>query len=423
MDLFKKKLGVKLNQCFRNIELELAFVPKKVISTLRYCAVGVALLPLLVFGVISMSQIDIMSRIEAMNQRRAERRLERQEEREAMRVAKAAESLKNIGDDGSKKLQDDLSMEMKGEIKSLKDFHIEFFRDVYTPNANRELVMNSRRLLVLDKSLNTVFLSYLCPANQWKIYKFYVAGHGRNNGRKVAMGDSRTPQGLYFVIDKRKNPLQIFNVYGPRAFVLNYPNRKDRAENRTGYGIWIHGLEPDSAARPTRGCVVLENHDLLDLGQYIEVGTPVYIVEKIDRDFREIIDIEKIDNEWNYAVSDKEYLRMLVEFVDNWAKAWASRDIDRYMEFYAPTFMDHRGMDYEAWKNFKARIFAANEWIEVSVSDVTPVEIHENKIIIEFLQHYRASNNMNSWGMKRLVLVRYNGNWLIENELMERSIS
>lgn len=159
----------------------------------------------------------------------------------------------------------------------------------------------------------------------------YVAGFGKNPDLKPKQyeNDNRTPEGLYRInellsIDadpstasyktlasmnkkffraneghgKYLNPRedQGDNAYGPRFFGLDYPNDQDRQryERRVkagsiprvkgkltgiGFGIAIHGNnDPDGVGHPSSsGCIRLYNRDVIELEQYVQMGTPVII--------------------------------------------------------------------------------------------------------------------------------------------------
>jgi|GEM_PF-6211201 len=108
----------------------------------------------------------------------------------------------------------------------------------------------------------------------------YFVATGENFGRKKTEGDSKTPEGVYFItksyVDKK------ITVFGNRAFHLNYPNIYDRSEGRSGNGIYIHGTNKELRSNSTNGCITLNNNDLGDLAQYLSVGsTPVIVVSSL----------------------------------------------------------------------------------------------------------------------------------------------
>ncbi len=130
-------------------------------------------------------------------------------------------------------------------------------------------------VLVVDKSRGELFVLEENKDN-FKIVKRYKTSLGSKRGDKLIRGDLRTPEGLYSIVgvkEKRHLPAQ----YGPRAFVLNYPNKLDKKMGKTGDGIWIHGSGLGENTEATEGCVEVNDMNVVDLGKFADVGTQVYI--------------------------------------------------------------------------------------------------------------------------------------------------
>ena len=66
----------------------------------------------------------------------------------------------------------------------------------------------------------------------WAICKFSGA-----LGPKLKEGDGQAPEGFYFVPRTRMNPRSRFHL----SFNLGYPNAYDRASQRTGSALMVHG--------------------------------------------------------------------------------------------------------------------------------------------------------------------------------------
>jgi murein L,D-transpeptidase YafK len=110
-------------------------------------------------------------------------------------------------------------------------------------------------IIVVDKIKKTITLY----KNNDKILKFDVVV-GKYKGDKIKEGDKKTPSGAYLLVSKLSKDTFLSEFYGDYAFVLDYPSEYDIANNKTGYGIWLHGW----AKRKKRnhfslGCVVLKN--------------------------------------------------------------------------------------------------------------------------------------------------------------------
>lgn len=116
-----------------------------------------------------------------------------------------------------------------------------------------------------------------------QLVKTYPAGMGINYlNDKLFSGDNATPEGVYKVIRK----LPASHYY--KALLINYPNEDDRRRfalakrrgeisKRANIGglIEIHGGGTDGL---TRGCVALNDRNILELFNAVDVGTPVVIV-------------------------------------------------------------------------------------------------------------------------------------------------
>ena len=139
-------------------------------------------------------------------------------------------------------------------------------------------------------------------------------------------------------------PLQKPMVQG--AFELGYPNYIDRIfEQKTGYGIWIHGTEFNKPVA-TRGCISTNNSDLMELSQFIELHKTIVIVE------------EKVNYlPLSQLKSDGEDI---YHFLMDWKKNWESEDTEAYLRHYAKNFKTDR-FQYQQWIDHKRRVNRKNE--------------------------------------------------------------
>lgn len=98
---------------------------------------------------------------------------------------------------------------------------------------------------------------------------------GKNKGNKRYNGDCRTPEGVFRVASIENSKYWrtkggARNVYGPYFIRLKVPKWK---------GIGIHGTNAPKTigTRCTKGCIRLRNKDIVQLVQYVDVGTKVHI--------------------------------------------------------------------------------------------------------------------------------------------------
>jgi hypothetical protein len=127
----------------------------------------------------------------------------------------------------------------------------------------------------------------LCLVRGGRVVAEFAAEFGRNGlSDKLHAGDGATPEGRYFVKEKR----DVGSTRWHRALVINYPNAEDwreyesarrsgRISRRYSIGslIEIHG-NGGKKTNWTDGCVALRDHEMDSLFRQVPVGTPVTIV-------------------------------------------------------------------------------------------------------------------------------------------------
>lgn len=117
----------------------------------------------------------------------------------------------------------------------------------------------------------------------WKITHTFTISLGQNpTGHKQKSGDSRTPEGLYYI--SGRNPDSRFF----RSLGISFPNAIDRhLATLRGYNpggdIMIHG-EPNDLAKKsnlkkdwTQGCIALKDEDMQIVWSLVKESTPILI--------------------------------------------------------------------------------------------------------------------------------------------------
>lgn len=239
-------------------------------------------------------------------------------------------------------------------------------------------------------------------SGQWQIGFSRPISIGKAGYGKEVEGDNRTPVGAYqvtsFIADT-----ELTDYYGNGAFPINYPNTYDRLLDRTGYGIWLHGLPKGVDERPlldSEGCVVIDNTAFDWIKEYMVEGhTRVLLGDQIS---------------WTSASQMSALREELESTVENWRSAWAAIDNDSYLDFYASDFTSGTS-DLSEWVEYKNRIHQNKDWIEVEISNLNiiayPGEV--DLIVTEYFQQYRSSN-FDAQGKKQLFWKRQaDGSWKI----------
>lgn len=180
---------------------------------------------------------------------------------------------------------------------------------------------------------------------------------GRNGAGKKRAWDKKTPLGVYFITE-RLDTSGLDDKYGVAAFPLDYPNAWDRHNQRTGSGIWLHGVDHKKPKRPpldTDGCLALPNDEILRLADELEpLVTPIIVARELT---------------WATA---GELESMRLEFrlaLDMWRQSLAKGDLLTYLSLYADEFR-YRDMDRDEWSSYRLSVFEARKLADVTLNDV-----------------------------------------------------
>lgn len=223
---------------------------------------------------------------------------------------------------------------------------------------------------------------------------------GMNPGDKRVEGDRRTPEGVYFfrkIIDGTSLP----DLYGWRAYVLDYPNPVDRTKRKNGDGIWIHGRNIPIAEPDTKGCVSLNNEDLKRLAPYLhEFWTPIVTLDSISM-------IEETGLE--------KRAKAYQAFLDRWLHAWESRDLDAYRACYSPGYVDtSRGLNLDEYLEQKRQVLTPYRFVSITAGQPLVIGAHHYELacfVMEF-----AADSYQTTGVKFVYLTHLEGKPRIINE-------
>ena len=255
-----------------------------------------------------------------------------------------------------------------------------------------------RYVLAADASHSRLYV-FENMGTSYQLVKDYFMTIGKEGMGKNKEGDLRTPEGVYFVtsyLDGEGLPER----YGPGAFPINYPNEYDKKLRRTGYGIWIHGTEPENYNRvplASDGCLSLSNDEFLEIQQFISIDgtTPVII----SRGFK-WIEPEAKQNNSESALS----------VLNQWQNDWESLDTDKYLAHYSSDQLEN----FDQFAAHKHRVNKYKKYIEIDLNNISVYGYpgNEEMMVVSFDQEYR-SNNHRSVTQKRQYWKKQNGRWQI----------
>lgn len=249
-----------------------------------------------------------------------------------------------------------------------------------------------------------------------KLIKTYNIATGKFKGDKSVNGDHKTPEGIYTLQEflsqdelKRRHG-DYAKIYGAGAFPMDYPNFVDNREKNGGGGIWLHSTDDDnriSKGLDSKGCVVVQNADLKEIGKYIELKhTPIIVVQ-------DIFHLNK--KTWERNRKD------LHDAVQKWAKAWQQKDFDNYIAGYdQDRFWDKSHGSYAGYKNYKKAVFSRPDKPVINF-DFISIMANEKYAVVHLRQSYKSSI-INDTGKKTLYLMKNsNYDWKIVGELFDKN--
>ncbi|MCC6474617.1 MAG: tetratricopeptide repeat protein [Burkholderiales bacterium] len=105
----------------------------------------------------------------------------------------------------------------------------------------------------------------------------------------------------------------------------------------------------------------------------------------------------------------------VVRTVNEWVRAWESRDVNAYLAFYAKDFKPQAGESRADWEAGRRKRILAPKEIAISADRYKVSFSGENSASVSFRQNYR-SELVKSVNTKTLVLARRDGIWLIQQE-------
>ena len=174
--------------------------------------------------------------------------------------------------------------DLRDEARARLQRHLHHPDPRLLPTAILQISPAQAFVLLADTARSRLYL-FENIAGEPRLLRDYYLSIGRMGTEKRREGDKKTPLGVYRITTHLPDQ-RLTDFYGAGAFPLNYPNAWDRAQGRTGHGIWLHGVPPDTYSRAPNssdGCLVVTNPDLVDLRRFVQVGqTPVIIAGQVE---------------------------------------------------------------------------------------------------------------------------------------------
>jgi ketosteroid isomerase-like protein len=106
----------------------------------------------------------------------------------------------------------------------------------------------------------------------------------------------------------------------------------------------------------------------------------------------------------------------ITDAVNNWAKAWSSKDLNKYFASYADSFKPAKGESRKAWEQTRRDRISKPASINVELANQKVTLDGADNAKVNFKQSYNAGGKPIRTN-KTLLLKKVNDAWLIEQEI------
>ncbi len=264
------------------------------------------------------------------------------------------------------------------------------------PREFQLLGASVRHALAIDASKSRLYV-FSHEQGKLRLVADYYISVGKLGMGKLQEGDQRTPQGVYF-IGRQIAGAKLPDFYGKGALTLNYPNDWDKAQDRSGDGIWLHGSPPDQFARlpqASDGCIVLANTDLLALMKTVDRQTPVVLSDKL---------------QWETPsdLVQKKAADSFTPVLAAWQQAWTQADPRMLTQIY--------GQDSTSEPYTKARLTELFRSSEVSLQNLSVYAWKDKEGDIRIVDAQIGSKKAGKFQPLRQYWRKAGGHWEIFSE-------
>ncbi|MBX2838990.1 MAG: L,D-transpeptidase family protein [Gammaproteobacteria bacterium] len=207
--------------------------------------------------------------------------------------------------------------------------------DSMVPMNLIQLSKDTQHVVLVDLSSSTLFL-YDSSLGRARLVKQHYIASGSGGYGKTQEGDLKTPLGVYRITGHRSDD-SLPDLYGAGALILDYPNAFDKARQRGGSGIWLHGVphnEWNRSPLSSEGCVTMANELFSDLQHTLD-PTNTQVIFDASIDWRDVSDVH---------TSRRELLNRFQDF----QRAWQQNTLSLLESVYSDSVQPYAGLDTQA---------------------------------------------------------------------------
>jgi len=99
--------------------------------------------------------------------------------------------------------------------------------------------------------------------------------------------------------------------------------------------------------------------------------------------------------------------------IEQWAKAWRSKDVTGYLAAYGEGFQPANGVSRDDWAKLRQQRIADKRVIQLELRDIEVQSEAADRVRVSFVQHYRADQFVERGTAKTMVLALEKDGWRI----------
>jgi tetratricopeptide (TPR) repeat protein len=187
---------------------------------------------------------------------------------------------------------------------------------------------------------------------------------------------------------KRRLDLEVFSNHGALSVAATGEMEV------TGRGGEEVALEPVAAAAQAEGsAAVLEQPEVPSTGSVAEQPAAVEpvvmaVATSVDQPGAQIA--EAVAEVAVATLEPAAELREIQTFLEGWAAAWASQNVEAYLDHYSVDFVPSGGVTLERWKQQRRNRLATPSAIQVALDNIVLAEKTADSLIVDVEQTYQS---------------------------------
>ena len=108
-------------------------------------------------------------------------------------------------------------------------------------------------------------------------------------------------------------------------------------------------------------------------------------------------------------------VKAVTDAITQWTNSWSSKDVNGYIESYAPEFKPSKGLSRNAWEKGRKKRLSSPTFIKITLSNISINFRGENLAKVSFEQEYQSDTYRDKVN-KEITLKMIDNEWLITRE-------